>query len=330
MSFITKIERQRPDLETEEELIAWYAANRSAIVKAADHALESTDIKGEQRLQATKSKMQALGLLARFGVEGGTERFRAFNEALVKAGSKELSVQARANLLVLNLQDALEAEGDDKAAKVVTQIKEFASQDKKAVDRAQLAVQAAQILEQASKIASARALYEFIGQTYSDHPDVSETATQLAESASKRLNMLGNELELSGTTVDGHPFDWSKYKGKVVLVDFWATWCGPCVEEMPNVLKNYKKYHDKGFDVVGISADEDKDALEDFVKDQKLPWKNLYDQAASTKMADKYGIVAYPTTALVGRDGKVIKLNVRGEELGEELAKLFGDQVGSK
>ena len=114
-----------------------------------------------------------------------------------------------------------------------------------------------------------------------------------------------------------------------MLVDFWATWCGPCIAEMPNVLAAYEKYHDKGFEVVGVSLDTDRDALETFLKEKEIPWTILYEepqgQGWQHPLASYYGITGIPTVILVGRNGKVVTMDVRGEKLGEELGKLFKD-----
>ena len=114
-----------------------------------------------------------------------------------------------------------------------------------------------------------------------------------------------------------------------VLVDFWATWCGPCVAEMPNIRAQYDKYHAKGFEVVGISLDEDVDALKAFVAENKLPWPILFERSEGAgwrhPMATKYGISGIPQLILIGRDGNVITLKARGEALAERLAELFKD-----
>ena len=144
--------------------------------------------------------------------------------------------------------------------------------------------------------------------------------------ASRHLNLLGNPIELTGTKLDGSDFDWSDYEGKVVLVDFWATWCGPCLAEAPNVKKNYDKYHDRGFEVVAISLDTKKSALEKYIQTKEVPWVNLFEAGKGWKhpMAVKYGVSAIPTVFLVNRDGNVVSLRARGAELGKQLKKLLG------
>jgi peroxiredoxin len=126
------------------------------------------------------------------------------------------------------------------------------------------------------------------------------------------------------TDLDGHPLSVSQYKGKVVLIDFWATWCMPCVIELPEIQKAYDKFHDQGFQVVGVSLDDDKDRLKEFVQQKKLPWPQYFDgKAWENKLAVKYGVAFTPTTFLIDRDGKIIKQLNPGDDLDKEIAQAL-------
>ncbi len=144
------------------------------------------------------------------------------------------------------------------------------------------------------------------------------------------MNLVGNEMKVEGLYLDGTEIDWASYRGKVVLIDFWATWCGPCVGEIPNMTKMYEKYNAAGFEILGYSLDQDLDALHKFEEDRKLPWKTASQKLSLDSKAKKfvdlsqyYGITGIPTMILVGKDGKVLSTNARGPELERLLKAQF-------
>lgn len=126
------------------------------------------------------------------------------------------------------------------------------------------------------------------------------------------------------TDLEGKPLSLANYKGKVVLIDFWATWCGPCVQELPNVLKAYEKYHAKGFEIIGISLDNEKEKLTSFIKEKNMPWPQSFDgKGWQSDLAAKYGINSIPATYLLDGEGKIIAKDLRGEALESALANAL-------
>lgn len=132
------------------------------------------------------------------------------------------------------------------------------------------------------------------------------------------------DLEMNDTTGTAHKLSEYVGKGKYVLVDFWASWCGPCRREMPHVKALYEKYKDKGFDIVGLSFDADKAAWVAAIKKLDIPWHHLSDLKGWQCVAGTtYGVNAIPATLLIGPDGKIVAANPGTEEVDKMLEKLL-------
>ena len=129
---------------------------------------------------------------------------------------------------------------------------------------------------------------------------------------------------LAAKDLSGKPLSLAQYRGKVVLMDFWATWCGPCVGEMPNVIAAYKKYHAQGFDIVGISLDQSRPALTAFIKKNQMLWRQVFDgKGWNSAVPQQYGVTAIPFGLLIGRDGKIAAVDVRGPALTAALKRAL-------
>jgi len=127
--------------------------------------------------------------------------------------------------------------------------------------------------------------------------------------------------------INGNSLSLDRFKDRIVLIDFWATWCPPCVDEMPTIVKTYTKYHDRGFEIIGINLDYDENKFLRFMKDNGMTWSQYFDgKGGQNKLAQKYSIDSIPATFLVGKDGKIIAKNLRGsaleEAVKEAVAKL--------
>ena len=147
--------------------------------------------------------------------------------------------------------------------------------------------------------------------------------TDRAKSELKKMNALGNPVPIKFTSVNGRKVDVSKMKGKVVLIDFWATWCGPCVAEIPNVKKTYAKLHKKGFEIIGISLDSKEDKLTEFVAEKGMPWPQHFDgKGWSNAIAKEFGIRSIPTMWLIDTKGNLVDMNAR-HNLEEKVEKLL-------
>jgi thiol-disulfide isomerase/thioredoxin len=129
--------------------------------------------------------------------------------------------------------------------------------------------------------------------------------------------------DLKFTAVDGTPVDLAALKGKVVLIDFWATWCPPCRGEVPNVVAAYQKYHDQGFDIIGISLDQDKDALLAFTKENGMTWPQFFDGGGwQNAISSRCGVDSIPAMWLIDKKGNLVTKDGR-EDLAGQVEKLL-------
>jgi len=143
----------------------------------------------------------------------------------------------------------------------------------------------------------------------------------------KSLKIGADVIDFKTIDIAGKAISPSDYKGKVVLIDFWATWCAPCRAEMPRVKEVYATYHDKGFDIIGISMDNNRQAFDSYLKEQDMKWRQIYDgKGWQAELGQIFAVSSIPATFLVDKKGKIRHKNLRGEALEKAVEKLLAEK----
>jgi peroxiredoxin len=179
----------------------------------------------------------------------------------------------------------------------------------------------------AGEYAVARQVYQSLLDRYGENPNL----RQKVKDDLGKLDKVGKAApDVVARDVNGEPFRLDALRGKYVLVDFWATWCAPCVAELPRVQAAYAKYHDRGFEVVGVSLDESKTAVTDFVKARGIPWRQLHNASAGADLVEAFGVGSIPATFLINPRGVIVRLELRGPGLDQALTRLLPASPGPR
>ena len=138
--------------------------------------------------------------------------------------------------------------------------------------------------------------------------------------------------DFSATDLDGNPISLQQYRGKIVLLDFWGVWCGPCIAEMPNLKRVYATYKDQGFDIIGVSLDDEESELRDYLRKNDIQWRQICsgERWEDDPLAQQYEITGVPEPWLIDRDGKLISHKARGEDLERLVVEALKDKSESQ
>jgi len=176
-------------------------------------------------------------------------------------------------------------------------------------------------------LAAARAIYERVAAAYPLNTQI----TEIVEGRIARQELIGQPApRLAAGDIEGKRIDLADYAGKVVLVDFWATNCAPCLAEFPNLKQLYKEHHENGFEIVGVSFDEGPETVQAYLARAKLPWRMVMNESSEGQISRRFKTRTIPALFLIDRKGQIAQVDVRGNDLRIVVEKLLKETSASR
>ena len=289
LEFIQNLAVSRPSFQSRDEMRQYMEQVAEAISTAADAVLAgpATD---EQAVEALEWKMQAFDVRKKLGDRTAAADQKTFLDSLANDPRKPVAKAVARARVEMQLKRWRFLDPQEQADLINTFVNQV-EQDGATGQDVMIALRFGQIGERGGDKMAVKALNELLAIFQkSQDPDIRQMLPEL-EATARLVNLMGNKIELEGTLLNGKPLDWESFRGKVVLVDFWATWCGPCRSEVPNILKNYRAYHDQGFDVLGISLDDTREAA---VKVMSSRWTSPGQRSLVTNLEKPAGAPRWP------------------------------------
>jgi thiol-disulfide isomerase/thioredoxin len=306
----------------QEEIEKFKAGEGDRLSKAAKQArdFQTRFPKDDRAEQAGSKEYELLQIASQLGNTNGLARLNAIEEAKLK--DPKLSEEERFQIRATAVNRNASAKLSESRAAAFAELEKGARSLIKDFPKRQEPY--GMLLSVAGEAESDKARQIAKDLAASSAPNEIKDA---ANAILKKMELVGKPVPIKFTAVDGRSVDLQKLRGKVVLIDFWATWCGPCVHEVPNVVASYAKLHPKGFEIVGISFDKDKDALVKFVGQQKMTWPQYFDgKQWENDYGKQFGIQSIPSMWLVDKKGNLRDLNGR-EDLANKVEKLLAETL---
>lgn len=321
ISQLEQLDRSSEAATTPEQKAAYNARRADLLEKIADAAASGSD-----RAMWLRQLADMVSAAVQAGeYPGGAARLKGLVEKLeAKSDDRELAAYVAFRQLAAEYGLKMQAAGNDteKLSQVQTEwleaIEQYVKDYPGTPDTAEAMLQLGISEEFAGNEDAAKQWY---ARVVSELPN--SAAARKAAGARARLESVGRQLTFSGRNLTGGMVDLAEYRGRVVLIQFWATWCEPCKRDLP-VLKDLAGKYSKNFAVIGVSLDHSREALVEYLGQNRLPWQQVFEEGGlDSRPANQLGILTLPTMILVDQQGRVVNRNVQTSELEEEVEKLL-------